>query len=335
MKRYGNLFEEIVSFKNLLTAAKKAFRGKKDKTRVARFYFDMEKELLRLREELLNKTYKPRPLRKFQIREPKPREIGASDFRDRVVHHALCNVIEPILERSFIHHSYACRIGKGTHRAVKQAQIFSRRHSYFLKCDIRKYFASIDHGILKEMLAGKFKDADLIWLLNTIIDSAESEEVGKGVPIGSLTSQHFANRYLDKLDHYIKDTMRVKSYLRYMDDFILFGDEKADLHSLHSCIVKFLSHELKLELKVKATIIAPVLEGVPFLGFRIFPNVIRLKHENKKRALNTLKSRNRAFKAGKINEEKYAQSLMSITEHLKIGNTYNLRKDIFTKMFFL
>lgn len=334
MKRYGNLFEDIISFKNLLAAAKKAFRGKKDKTRVARFYFDMEKELLRLQEELLNKTYKPQPLRKFQIREPKPREIGASDFRDRVVHHAIFNAIEPIFERSFIHHSYACRIGKGTHRAVKQAQIFSRRHSYFLKCDIRKYFARIDHDILKVILARIFKDADLIWLLNTIMDSAESEDVGKGVPIGSLTSQHFANLYLDKLDHYIKDSLRIKGYLRYMDDFILFGDEKAELHLLHSSIRSFLSDELKLELKEKATIIAPVLEGIPFLGFRIFPQVIRLKQENKKRALNKLKSRSRTFKAGKISEEKYTQSLMSITEHLKIGNTYNLRKDIFSKMFF-
>lgn len=335
MKRYGNLFEKVISFENLLASAKKAFRGKKENARVARFYFDMEKELLCIQEELLNKTYKPQPLRKFQIREPKPREIGASDFRDRVVHHAIFNTIEPIFERVFIHHSYACRIGKGTHRAVKQAQIFSRRHRYFLKCDIRKYFASIDHDILKEMLARKFKDADLIWLLNTIIDSAESEEVGKGVPIGSLTSQHFANLYLDKLDHYIKDSLKVKSYLRYMDDFILFSDEKTELHLLHSSIQDFLNNELKLELKEKATIIAPVLEGVPFLGFRIFPHLIRLKHENKKRALNTLKSRNRAFKAGKLTEEKYSQSLMSITEHLKIGNTYNLRKDIFSKMFFL
>ncbi len=334
MRRYGNLFEKVVSFENLLAAAKKAFRGKKDKARVARFYFDMETELLRIQEELLTGIYKPRPLRIFQIREPKVREIGASDFRDRVVHHALCNIIEPILERSFIHHSYACRTGKGTHSAVKQAQIFSRRYSYYLKCDIKKYFASIDHDILKESLARKFKDKKLIWLLNTIIDSAQSDQPGKGVPIGSLTSQHFANLYLDRLDHYIKDSLRVKGYLRYMDDFILFGDEKAELHLLHSSIRAFLRDELELELKEKATIIAPVDEGVPFLGFRIYLNLVRLKHENKKRALNTLKSRSTAFKAGKISEEKYSQSLMSITEHLKIGNTYNLRKDIFNKMFF-
>jgi hypothetical protein len=259
MKRYGNLFGEIVSFENLVVATKKAFRGKKDKTRVAQFYFDMENELLRIREELRNKTYRPQPLRIFWIREPKAREIGASDFRDRVVHHAVCNILEPILERGYVHHSYACRAGKGTHRAVRQAQIFSRKNRYYL---------------------------------------------------------------------------RVKSYLRYMDDFILFGDEKVDLHSLHFSIRNFLHDELELELKEKATMLAPVREGIPFLGFRIFPKLIRLKQENKKRALNTLKSRTRAFKARKIGEEEYSRSLMSTTEHLKIANTYNFRKDVFNKMFF-
>ena len=334
MKRYGNLFEEVVAFDNMVVAAKRAFRGKKDKAQVAQFYFDMENELLCIREELRNKTYIPRPLRIFQIREPKVREIGASDFRDRVVHHAVCNIIEPILERAYIHHSYACRIGKGTHSAVRQAQIFSRKNRYYLKCDIRQYFGSIDHDILKELIVRKFKDPDLIWLLNTIIDSAQSDQPGKGIPIGSLTSQHFANLYLDRFDHYIKDSLSVKGYLRYMDDFILFGYEKADLHSLHDSIRNFLHDELELELKEKATMLAPVLDGIPFLGFRIFPNIIRLKQENKKRAFNTLKSRTRAFEAGEISEEEYSQSLMSITEHLKIANSYNLRKDVFNRMSF-
>jgi RNA-directed DNA polymerase len=334
VKRYGNLFEEIVWFENLVVAAKKAFRGKKDRARVARFYFERENELLCIREELRNKTYSPMPLRTFWIREPKLREIGASDFRDRVVHHAVCNIIEPILERGYIHHSYACRIGKGTHRAIRQAQTFSRKNRYYLKCDIKQYFACIDSEILKEILIKKFKDPDLIWLLNTIIESAQSDQPGKGIPIGSLTSQHFANLYLDRLDHHIKDSLRVKSYLRYMDDLILFCDEKANLHSLHFSIRTFLHDELELELKEKATMLAPVLEGIPFLGFRIFPNLVRLKQENKKRALNTLKSRTRAFKAGKLSEEEYSRSLMSITEHLNIANTYNLRKDVFGRTFF-
>lgn len=334
MKRHGNQFEKIISFDNLLEVSNKALRGKKNNARVARFYFDLEKELLCLREELLNKTYNPRPLRKFKIREPKAREISSSDFRDRVVHHAICNILEPILERSFIHDSYACRIGKGTHKAVIKAQKLCRKHHYFLKCDIKKYFASIDHAILKHILIRKLKDPDLIWLLNTIIVHAESGQSGKGIPIGSLTSQHFANMYLDRLDHYIKDSLGIKSYLRYMDDFIIFGDEKIVLHLLSSSIRTFLYNELKLELKDKATILAPVMEGLPFLGFRIFPNVIRLKNENKRIILNKLKLRDAALRNGNINEEKYSQSVMSITEHLKMGNTFNLRKDIFSKLFF-
>ena len=334
LKRYANLFEEIVSFENLLYAAKKALRGKKDKVRVACFYFDMENELLCLREELLDRTYRPRPLRLFEIREPKVREIGASDFRDRVVHHAVCNIIEPILERSFIYHSYACRTGKGTHRAVYQAQIFSRKYKYYLKCDIKKYFASIDRNTLKSIIFRKFKDPHLIWLLDTIIDCDESYIAENGIPIGSLMSQHFVNLYLDKLDHFIKDSLKIKGYLRYMDDFILFADEKTDHHVLHSSIRTFLGDKLQLELKEKATIIAPVHDGVPFLGFRIFPNLIRLQHENKKRALNTIRSRNAAYNAGKITEEKYSQSLMSVNEHLRIGNTFNLRKEIYSRMFF-
>lgn len=332
MKRYGNLFEKILSFENLLAAAKKALKGKKEKPRVAHFYFNLEKELLSLQEEMLTKTYKPRPLRIIQIREPKLREIGVVDFRDRVVHHAIFNIIEPILDRSFIYHSYASRKGKGTHRAIKQAQKFSRKYHYYLKCDIRKYFPSIDHQILKNIIARKFKDQDLIWILEVIIDSYNSESK-KGIPIGSLTSQHFANLYLDKLDHYIKDTLGVKSYLRYTDDFVLFSNSKTSLHLLHSEICAFLQKELKLELKEEATIIAPVSEGIPFLGFRIFPNIIRIKNENKKRLIRKMKSRNKEFMEGKISNEKYSQSLNSMTEHLKVGNTYHLRKDIFHKMF--
>ena len=164
-----------------------------------------------------------------------------------MVHHAICNIIEPILEQSFIHHSYACRVGKGTHSAVRQAQKFSGKYDYYLKCDIKKYFASIDHIVLQEILARKFKDPDLIWLLNTIIDGAESNQPGYGIPIGSLTSQHFANLYLDRLDHFVKDTLRVKGYLRYMDDFLLFSDDKAILHVYHSYLKTFLHDKLKLE----------------------------------------------------------------------------------------
>jgi len=317
MKRKGNLFPRIIEFENLRLAAKKALRGKKGNPSVARFYFDLEKELLGIQEELKNRTYKPRPLRNFTITDPKERTIGASDFRDRVVHHAICNVLDPILERRFIYHSYACRKGKGTHRAIRQAQFYTRKFRFYLKMDIQKYFGSIDHEILKRILNRNFKDSDLSWLLAVIINSPGGDAADKGIPIGNLTSQYFANLYLDILDHYVKDELGVKGYLRYMDDFILFSDKKSELHRHHSRIIEFLRRELKLEEKERATIIAPVSQGLQFLGFRIFPNLIRIRQENKKRLLKKMKSRTHELHQELISEDKLAQSLRSMTEHLK------------------
>lgn len=331
MKRYGYLFDRVVSFENLLKASKESFKGKKHKQKVARFYFDMEKEILKLQKELQTKTYEPRPLNTFQIREPKVRKIGAPEFRDRVVHHAVCRVIQPLLERSYIHHSYACREGKGTHRAIEHAQVLSKRFDYFLKCDIRKYFESVDHRILKRLLERRFKDSELLWLLEKIIDAYG--EQGKGIPIGCLTSQHFANFYLDSFDHLIKDELGVKGYLRYMDDFVLFRDGKEQLHELRSEFADFLREDLKLALKKKATVLAPCTEGLPFLGFRIYPGLIRIKYQNKKRLLRKLRSSVEEYREGTIPEEKYEQSLRSITEHLKIADTYQLRRNIFEEMF--
>jgi RNA-directed DNA polymerase len=326
MKRRGHLFEKIVSFENFLLAAKKSLKGKKYKNPALAFYFNKENEIIALQEELRSKSYTPHTLAIFYIREPKVRKIGAAEFRDCVVHHAICNILEPIFERSYICHSYACRKGKGTHRAIKQAQNYCRKYEYFLKCDIKKYFASIHHQVLKQLLRNRFKDPELLWLLDTIIDNGS--EIEKGIPIGNLTSQHFANFYLDKLDHYIKDTLQVKGYLRYMDDFILYGNEKIELHLFKAMISDFLSGTLRLQLKEKVCFTAPCGSGVPFLGFRIFPGFIRMRNENKRRLLKKLRLKLKAFELGSINEEKYAASLMSMIEHIKIANTYNFRRKI-------
>jgi retron-type reverse transcriptase len=330
LKRYGYLFEKVVSFDNLLLAARKALKGKKHTDSASSFYFNMENEILSLQEELEEKKYKPLPLKFFIIREPKVRKIGAAVFRDRVVHHAVCNVLEPIFEKKYIYHSYACRKDKGTHRAIKQAQGYCRKYEYFLKCDIKKYFASIPHRVLKRILRDKFKDPELLWLLEIIIDFSDRGE--KGIPIGNLTSQHFANFYLDKMDHFIKDELQVKGYLRYMDDFILFGPDKDQLHLLKAKISDFLSGILLLELKEESTLVAPCSVGVPFLGFRIFPGHIRIKNENKNRWLKNLKKRVREFEEGLIEEEKYSRCLISMTEHLKIADTYRFRRKVFHGM---
>jgi retron-type reverse transcriptase len=234
MKRYGNLWERVISFEALLYAADNARKGKRFRPAVAAFHFDQERALWKLREELTAKTYRPGAYRSFFIYEPKKRQISAAPYRDRVVHHALTGVLEPIFERTFIADSYACRKGKGAHAAADRCQQFARRFRYVLKADIRKFFPSLDHEILKGLVARKIKDPDVLWLVGQIIDhSNPQEEVlsyfpgddqftpgvrRRGIPIGNQTSQFFANVYLDPFDHFVKDRLGIRGYVRYVDD---------------------------------------------------------------------------------------------------------------------
>lgn len=221
MKRHGNLWDTLISFPNLLRAAKNSARGKRFLPPVLKFHSELEHELFKLGHELREKTYRPGGYRTFQIHTPKKRLISAAPYRDRVVHHALVNVLEPIYEHCFIHDSYACRKGKGTHAAMRRVQHFAQRHTWAWKADIAKFFPSIDHAILKTLLARKIKDPDVLWLAHLLIDhSNPQEEVYNlfpgddlftlverrhGLPLGNQTSQFFANVYLDPLDHFLKD----------------------------------------------------------------------------------------------------------------------------------
>jgi len=327
MKRLNHLFEKVVSFENLLLASKKALRGKKSRASVAHFYFHLENELITLQSELASENYRPSSYHQFEIREPKVRQICSSRFRDRVVHHAICNWIEEPLERRLIHDTYACRLGKGAHAAVNRTQEFTRRNKYFLKCDIRKYFQSIDHSILKSLLRRILKDKKLLRLIDLIINHGVPDSApGKGLPIGNLTSQHFANFYLGELDHYLKERLRLKAYVRYMDDFISFSNDKNDLQELLEKIRQFASEKLKLELKKEVVRIAPVSEGVPFLGFRIFPNLIRLQRPNLVRFRKKLKKREAQFRAGLIDEKQLAVSVGSMVAHIQHVNSTRLRR---------
>lgn len=246
MKRVGHLWERLVSFPNLLRAARKARKGKRDRRDVAAFEFSAERELLRIRTELQSGAYQFDPSHTFTITEPKPRLISAAPYRDRVVHHALCNVLEPIYERSFISDGYACRTGKGTHAGVRRCHEFADRFPWVLKCDIRKFFPSIDHDTLKGQLARKIKDRRVLELAGRVIDHSNEQEPviewfpgdhlftyderGHRLPIGNQTSQFFGNVYLDALDHFLKDRLAVRGYVRYVDDFVLFGALKQELH---------------------------------------------------------------------------------------------------------
>ena len=307
-------------------------RGKRSKKSAAAFFFHLENEIVALQQELVTGQYRPGPYVLFEVMEPKPRKICSSKFRDRVVHHAICNIIDPIFERRSIFDTYACRKGRGSHMAIKRCQSFTRRFKYFLKCDIRKFFESVDQEILKSLLRRQFKDSRLLNLLGVIVDHAvPGNELGKGIPIGNLTSQHFANYYLGFLDHYLKDRLRVGGYVRYMDDFISFSNDKAELHRLHMQIEEFIQRELKLSLKDKATMLAPVSEGVPFLGFRVYPGLIRLKRENLVRIRQSIRRKEEDYANGKITQKGLILSVNSIVGHVTHVDSMQERRRLFEK----
>lgn len=331
MKRVGQVFDQIVTFDNLLRAARKAFRGSKKYTgQAAAFYLRLEPEALALEQELRSGAYAPGPYHTFVIYEPKERQIAAVDFRDRVVHHAICNLIEPILDRGLIFDSYACRTGKGSHAAVQRAQVFARRLPYYLKCDIRKYFETIDHAVLKQMLRRQFKDPRLLDLLDRILDHAvPGSAPGKGLPIGALTSQLFANLYLSEFDHLLKDRLHVEGYLRYMDDFLVFGQQKAELRERLAAIRQCVTASLHLHLKEEALRLAPVSQGIPFLGFRIFPSLIRLDRRHLLRFRRNIQAREQAYRTGEIDEACLVRSVGSLLAHIGHANTYQMRQGLF------
>ena len=245
MKRYGYLWPQVINFDNLLAAARQAQKGKRFRDNVLRFNYSLENELIQLHQELATQTYRPGQYKTFSVKEPKPRLISAAPYRDRVVHHALCNVIMPIFERTLIYDTYANRAGYGSHRALKRFTQFTRSSRYVLQCDVRKYFPSIDHAILKAILSRKIKCPHTLWLIHTIIDGSNDQEPAieyfpgdnlltpaqrrRGLPIGNLTSQFFANIYLSSFDHFVKEHLKAKKYLRYVDDFALFSDDRGFL----------------------------------------------------------------------------------------------------------
>jgi retron-type reverse transcriptase len=330
MRRRGHLFEQIATFDNLLVAAAKALRGKKDRLPVADFYFHLETELLRLEEELQTDAYTPRPYRTFMVYEPKPRRICAAHIRDRVVHHAICNVLEPLFEAFFISDSFACRQDKGTHRAIRKAQDCSRRNRFFLKFDVRRFFESVDHQRLKELLERRIKDRRLLAFLGGIIHHPIPDaKPGKGLPIGNLTSQHFANFYLGHLDHFAKDQLGIRHYLRYMDDVLVFGDDKAALHQHCAQIRTFLKDRLSLELKEERLLLAPIFQGVPFLGVRVYPGMIRLRRAGWTRFKRKVREREQAYRTGQLDERGLVQSVQSLLGHLQHASTGRLRRVFF------
>ncbi len=350
MKRHNNLYPQIIEFENLFLAAHKAQKGKRFQDNVLKFNYILEQELINLQNELTSKTYQPGTYTTFYIHEPKHRMISAAPYRDRVVHHALCNVITPIFESIFIYDSYANRIQFGTHRALERFTEFARSSRYVLQCDIKRYFPSIDHEILKNLLRRKIKCPNTLWLIDKIIDNSNEQESlieyfdgdnlltpiekHRGLPIGNLTSQFFANIYLNGFDHFVKEQLKVKKYLRYVDDFALFADDRKFLVDARIAIENYLGTNLRLKIHPIKSQLFATEHGANFLGFRVFPDRIKIRQQNLRRGRRRIKKLQVSYSQGKIEWKKVSQSLQSWIAHLNHGDTWQLQNRIFNSLIF-
>ena len=339
-----NLQEQLCDWENLRLAWQNASRGKRGRGATAAFEMLLADNLLELLNELSAQTYQPGGYTSFYIHEPKKRLISAAPFRDRVVHHALCNISVPYFEKLFIQDSYANQKGKGTHRALDRCTQFARRYKYVLQCDVKQFFPSIDHIVLREILAGMLPDESVIWLIDKILASGRgvlSEEYEmvyfptdnlfsvhrqRGLPIGNLTSQWWANCYLNPFDQFVRRELGCRAYLRYVDDFLLFSDSKRELMHWREKILKRLER-FRLTLHEESAYPKPVIEGIPFLGFQIFPEHRRLKprkgHAFRRKLSHLMKVQS---------QEKIKASVQGWINHVRYADTYGLRRSMLNQL---
>ncbi len=345
MKTYRGVYPRVWDFENLYWAYRKARRGKRSKPPAADFEREEEKELLTLQDELRTRTYRPGAYHSFFIHEPKRRLISAAPFRDRVVHHALCRVMEPMWENRFIYDSYANRVGKGTHRALDRCTTFARRYRYVLQCDVRQFFPSIDHAILRAEIARSIRDKDALWLIDVILHSGKgvlSEEYEmvwfpgddlfagqrpRGLPIGNLTSQFWANVYLNPFDHFVKRELRCPAYLRYVDDFLLFSDSKRQLWSWKRAIIQRMA-ALRLTIHENRAQVFPVKTGIPFLGFRVYPDHRRVKRRKVVQFRRKVRSLLQSYREKQCTYEQLNASIQGWINHVRYADSWRLRKQM-------
>lgn len=329
---------------NLFNAYQKARKGKAKKLYVINFESNLENNLLTLQKELIEKTYYPSDLKKFIIRDPKTRKIHASIFRDRIIHHALINALKSIYQPIFIYDSFASQKDKGTHLAVKRFRYFMNKVSngqliknslnnnqikgYCLKADFRKYFDSVNHEVLIKILEKKIKDKDIIDLVRKILENFQLEV---GMPLGNYTSQFFANIYLNELDYYIKHTLGVKYYIRYVDDFIILHKDKRVLEYYLKHITNFLPY-LKIKLHPDKTEITPLRNGITFLGYRVFYHYKLLKVKNLKHFKRKLELAISEYKLDILSKDKFESKLNGWFGYCKFANTFKLRQKILSEI---
>ncbi|MFH1053360.1 MAG: reverse transcriptase domain-containing protein [Candidatus Woesearchaeota archaeon] len=329
------LYEELCTYDNIQLAFTKSRRGKTLKSYVIKFEEDLINNLRQLQHELITQTYKPMPLVTFILRDPKTRKISKSDFRDRIVHHAICNVIEPIFDKTFIYDNYANRIGKGTFSAIERFDQFKRKvlsndkkACYVLKADVKHYFETVDHNILMSILERKIEDNKLLNLIKIIISNHNTSEPEKGMPLGNLTSQFFANVYLNELDQFVKHKLRAKYYIRYVDDFVIFHSDSKALEDYKTRIDKFLKHRLELCLHPDKSKIIKLKTGVGFLGFRIFFSHKLVRKKNLLKFEKKFNEMREEYKEDIIPREKVLERFEGWLAYVQHANTYKYRKHL-------
>jgi RNA-directed DNA polymerase len=311
-------YHSIISVENLLEAWKEFIRDKRKRLDVQEFQRNLMSNIFSLHHDLKNKAYIHGGYEAFKVNDPKPRDIHKASVRDRLLHHAIYRVLYPYFDRKFVHDSYSCRVGKGTHKAIGRFRDFfqkvsknNTRQCWVLKCDIRKFFASIDHTILKQILAKHISDGDTLGLLDSVIDSFP-----KGLPLGNLTSQLLVNIYMNEFDQFVKHTLKQKYYIRYADDFVFLSLRREELERVKNTIALFLTEKLRLELHPNKVFIKTYSSGVDFLGWIHFSSHRVLRTSTKRRMMKKVKL---------AEKDETVESYLGMLSH---GNAYGLSKKV-------
>jgi RNA-directed DNA polymerase len=330
MKRQGRLLEKIADLNNLYEAFYKAQKGKVHKPVVCAYREQLQENLHTLRSQLISGSVETGNYHSFTIFDPKKRLICATPFPQRVLHHALMNICHPFFEKQQVDGSYASRPGRGTYAALDKARAYNRHYRWFLKLDVRKYFQSIDHVVLNMQLRRLFKDQSLLLIFNRIIESYATAEY-KSLPIGNLTSQYFANHYLSVADHYVKEVLRVPACVRYMDDMVLWHNDKNTLLDFGYGLEEFIARELLLELKPFC--LNESRKGLPFLGYLLFADRVRLVRRSKKRFIDTSRLYAYNLQAGVWTQKEFANHAMPLVAFTEYAEAREFRKKVYSKWF--
>lgn len=340
MRVYHNIYTEISTIDNIFQAWEQFLKGKKHKADVLLFERFLEDNLFELYFSLKNKTYKHGDYKSFYVRDPKMRHISKACVKDRVVHHLTSQILERVFEPGFYAHSYSCRKGRGTHRGVatfaRMARIASKNNSsslFVLRCDIKKFFATIDHDVLLGIISKKIGDKDFLWLLNNIISSFKSnytvdQNKPKGMPIGNLTSQFFANIYMNPFDRFVKDELRIKYYIRYADDFVVLSENKTYLEKLIPRLEEFLADKLKLSFHLNKIGIRDYYLGIDFLGYVVFPHFILPRTKTRRRIFRKLYKKVQLVKEGGVSPETLNQTLQSYLGYFSHADSHTLSQKL-------